>query len=235
VVADPVEDDAQLTPMRFVDQPIERLQRAESRLDVAIVADVIAELFQRRRITRRQPDRIDAEPFEIVEACRDTIEIAQTVAVGIEKRWHEQLVDRSALPPRPFGQDALLAAATASSQQAPCQYELKVADAMSRDIRVAKVDDRLEDVELLMRELKIRRVPVTDESGRLVGIVSLADFARVARGRAKPLLIYSHSLYIAFRPVQFRRRVPRTGSRAPPARSSAVGRSEERILHSVPQ
>ena len=63
-------------------------------------------------------------------------------------------------------------------------HELKVADAMSRDIRVAKIDDRLEDVELLMRELKIRRVPVTDESGRLVGIVSLADFARAARGRA---------------------------------------------------
>ena len=63
-------------------------------------------------------------------------------------------------------------------------HELKVADAMSRDIRVAKADDRLEDVELLMRELKIRRVPVTDEAGRLIGIVSLADFARAARGRA---------------------------------------------------
>jgi CBS domain-containing protein len=63
-------------------------------------------------------------------------------------------------------------------------HELKVADAMSRDIRVAKADDRIEDVELLMRELKIRRVPVTDETGRLVGIVTLADFARAARGRA---------------------------------------------------
>ena len=63
-------------------------------------------------------------------------------------------------------------------------HELKVADAMSRDIRVAKADDRLEDVELLMRERRIRRVPVTDEAGRLVGIVSLADFARAARGRA---------------------------------------------------
>ncbi|HEX7237072.1 MAG TPA: CBS domain-containing protein [Gammaproteobacteria bacterium] len=59
--------------------------------------------------------------------------------------------------------------------------ELKVADAMSRDIRIAKVDDRPEDVELMMRERKIRRIPVTDESGRLVGIVSLADFARAAR------------------------------------------------------
>ncbi|HEY3519132.1 MAG TPA: CBS domain-containing protein, partial [Gammaproteobacteria bacterium] len=63
-------------------------------------------------------------------------------------------------------------------------HELKVADAMSRDIRVAKAGDRLEDVELLMRELKIRRVPVTDDAGRLIGIVSLADFARAARGRA---------------------------------------------------
>jgi CBS domain-containing protein len=62
--------------------------------------------------------------------------------------------------------------------------ELKVIDAMSRDIRVAEVDDRPEDVELMMREVKIRRVPVTDTSGALVGIVSLADLARAARGRA---------------------------------------------------
>jgi CBS domain-containing protein len=63
-------------------------------------------------------------------------------------------------------------------------HELKVADAMSRDIRVSKVDDRPEDVELLMREQQIRRVPVTDDSGALVGIVSLADFARAASGGA---------------------------------------------------
>jgi CBS domain-containing protein len=63
-------------------------------------------------------------------------------------------------------------------------HELKVADAMSREIRVAKLDDRPEDVEMLMREQRIRRVPVTDDDGGLVGIVSLADFARAARGRA---------------------------------------------------
>ena len=63
-------------------------------------------------------------------------------------------------------------------------HELKVADAMSRDIRVSKIDDRPEDVELLMREQQIRRLPVTDETGALVGIVSLADFARAARERA---------------------------------------------------
>ncbi len=64
-------------------------------------------------------------------------------------------------------------------------HELKVADAMSRDIRVSKLADRPEDIELLMRERRIRRVPVTDDSGTLVGIVSLADFARAARGAAE--------------------------------------------------
>ena len=62
-------------------------------------------------------------------------------------------------------------------------HEIKVADAMSRDIRVVRVGDRAEDVELVMRELKIRRVPVTDDIGALVGLVSLADFARAARGK----------------------------------------------------
>jgi CBS domain-containing protein len=62
--------------------------------------------------------------------------------------------------------------------------ELKVADAMSRGIRTCALDDRPEDVEVLMREQRIRRVPVTDFSGALVGIVSLADLALAARGRA---------------------------------------------------
>ena len=59
-----------------------------------------------------------------------------------------------------------------------------VADAMSRDISVAKLDDRPEDVELLMREQRIRRVPVTDDHGSVVGIVSLADFARAAAAQS---------------------------------------------------
>ena len=61
--------------------------------------------------------------------------------------------------------------------------ELKIADAMSHDIRVCDIDDRPEDVELLMREQQIRRVPVVDSSGALIGIVSLADLARAAHDR----------------------------------------------------
>jgi CBS domain-containing protein len=59
--------------------------------------------------------------------------------------------------------------------------ELRVADAMSREVRTCRPNDRPADVERVMREQQIRRIPVTEESGRLVGIVSLADLARVAR------------------------------------------------------
>jgi CBS domain-containing protein len=63
-------------------------------------------------------------------------------------------------------------------------HELKVADAMSRAVSISRPDDRPLDVELLMRERRIRRVPVADDGGALVGIVSLADLARVAQDGA---------------------------------------------------
>ncbi len=55
--------------------------------------------------------------------------------------------------------------------------ELKVVDAMSRDVRSCRANDRPAEVERVMREQQIRRLPVTDRQGKLVGIVSLADLA----------------------------------------------------------
>jgi CBS domain-containing protein len=59
--------------------------------------------------------------------------------------------------------------------------ELRVADAMSREVYVCRPSDSPTAVERLMRERQIRRIPVADESGRLLGIVSLADLARTGR------------------------------------------------------
>ena len=100
MVADPIEDHAQVALVRFLEQSIEGCEGAEPRLDVAVVADVVTELLERRRITGREPDRVDAEPFQIVEPRGDSGQIAQAVVVRVEKRRHEQLVDRPALPPR---------------------------------------------------------------------------------------------------------------------------------------
>jgi CBS domain-containing protein len=62
--------------------------------------------------------------------------------------------------------------------QAKPLHELRVADAMSREVYICRPGDRPAEVERTMRSRQIRRVPVTDREGRLVGIVSLADLAR---------------------------------------------------------
>ena len=50
-----------------------------------------------------------------------------------------------------------------------------VRDAMSTGVRTCKQDDDLEDVMKLMASEQVRRVPIVDDRGELVGIVSQAD------------------------------------------------------------
>lgn len=61
--------------------------------------------------------------------------------------------------------------------------QLKVGDAMSRDVGACAAADDTSRVEHLMSERQVRRVPVVDEEGNLVGIVSLADLVRHAKPR----------------------------------------------------
>ena len=49
---------------------------------------------------------------------------------------------------------------------------------MSKNISSVKVDDDLNDVERVMTGQQVRRVPVVDGQGRVVGIVAQADLAR---------------------------------------------------------
>jgi CBS domain-containing protein len=63
---------------------------------------------------------------------------------------------------------------------------LNVATAMSRSLHSCFPDDSLEAAEQLMRKNQIRRLPVVDRGGKLVGILSLADIVREAqRERAR--------------------------------------------------
>ena len=61
--------------------------------------------------------------------------------------------------------------------------DTSVASAMSRSLSVCSPDDSVESVKELMREAQIRRVPVADANGVLIGMVSLADIARYLRPR----------------------------------------------------
>ncbi len=53
-----------------------------------------------------------------------------------------------------------------------------VRDHMTEDVECVHTDDDVEDVETLMAEEQIRRVPVIDEQDRLVGMIAQADLAR---------------------------------------------------------
>ncbi len=63
-----VDHDAQAEPVRLGDQRIEIGQRAEHRIDVAIVRDVVAEILHRRLEEGRYPDRIGAERGDVGQA-----------------------------------------------------------------------------------------------------------------------------------------------------------------------
>lgn len=58
--------------------------------------------------------------------------------------------------------------------------DLPVSDAMSREVRVCGVNDDLADVEEIMRNEQIRRLPVVSEDNVLAGMISLADLAQEA-------------------------------------------------------
>jgi CBS domain-containing protein len=51
----------------------------------------------------------------------------------------------------------------------------RVSDVMTRKPVTCKADDPLEECELKMRNHQVRRIPIVDEQGALVGIVSQAD------------------------------------------------------------
>jgi CBS domain-containing protein len=58
--------------------------------------------------------------------------------------------------------------------------EIKVSNVMSRQLFVCSSDDDLSAAENTMSEKKVRRLPVLDKQGRLVGLLSLSDIARRA-------------------------------------------------------
>ena len=78
---DLVDDDLQPERMRARDQRVEIGERAEDRIDVAIIGDVIAEILHRRGEEGRQPDRVDAEAGDIIEMRGDPRQVADPVAV----------------------------------------------------------------------------------------------------------------------------------------------------------
>ena len=58
--------------------------------------------------------------------------------------------------------------------------EIKVASAMSKRVHACRPTDDVKKVEEMMRSEQVRRLPVVDAGGDLVGILSINDLARQA-------------------------------------------------------
>ena len=61
VVRNQIDDDTDAAVVGSGEHHVEVGQRAEERVDVAVVADVVAGVLLRRPLERAQPDRVDAE------------------------------------------------------------------------------------------------------------------------------------------------------------------------------
>lgn len=59
--------------------------------------------------------------------------------------------------------------------------DAQVKSAMSRNVVACAADATLSEVQTLMNRSQVRRVPVVDALGRMIGIVALADLARTAQ------------------------------------------------------
>ena len=86
VVRDEVEEHAQPELVGAGDQRVGVGERAEERVDVGVVGDVVAEVGHRRAVDRRQPDRVGAEVADVLEPIGDPAQVAEAVAVTRRRR-----------------------------------------------------------------------------------------------------------------------------------------------------
>src|SRR6185437_4206215 len=99
MAADEIDQHFDSERMGALDQPVKIVERAEDRIDRAMIGHVIAEVAHRREEERREPHRVDAERRDIVELRGDAGEVADAVAVRVAKAARIDLIDDGAGPP----------------------------------------------------------------------------------------------------------------------------------------
>ena len=89
--------------MRGREERLKILERAEVRIDVVIIGDVVAVIAQRRWIERQKPDRGNTEFLQIIELLDQPAKIADTVTVTVMKSLNMQFVDDRVFEPKRVG------------------------------------------------------------------------------------------------------------------------------------
>jgi hypothetical protein len=99
VVDHEVDQHANAAAVRLVHELDEVAEGAEAGIDAVEVRDVVAVILVGRRHERPEPDRIDAERLEVVEAAHEPLEVAAPVAVAVHEGLDGQRVHDGVLVP----------------------------------------------------------------------------------------------------------------------------------------
>lgn len=67
--------------------------------------------------------------------------------------------------------------AVRAAAEAMDMKQVQVADLMTKDVQTVRENDHVREVFTVMKRARVRRVPVTSEDGKLVGIIAQADLA----------------------------------------------------------
>ncbi len=78
-------DDTDTAFMSGGDEALDVSQGAVIRMHTAIVRDVVAVIQQRRRIEWQQPDRVDAQISDIIEAGNQAAKVADAIIIPIKE------------------------------------------------------------------------------------------------------------------------------------------------------
>ena len=100
VVDDQIHHHAHTQLVGARNEGVKGCQVAKQRVDVAVVGDVVAVVGLRRAIDGGDPDDVDPEARQVLEATVDTVEISDPVAVRVLERAGVHLVEDRVLPPR---------------------------------------------------------------------------------------------------------------------------------------
>jgi hypothetical protein len=101
VVHHEIGDDAQSPRVRGVEELLEVLDRTVRGMDRVEVRDVVPVVPERRRVHRQDPQAVDAELLDVVEALGQSREVADPVAVAVLVGLDVDLVEDGVLVPVP--------------------------------------------------------------------------------------------------------------------------------------
>ena len=104
VVEHLVDDDPEAQVVRPRHQPVELLERAQQRVDLHVVGDVVAAVGPGRGVERRNPDRVHPELRGVVQPVDDAREVAHAVACRVAEGARIDLVEDGGLRPGAVGQ-----------------------------------------------------------------------------------------------------------------------------------